>query len=281
MKGLPYFRCYPADLLGSPDVAVMSAEAVGGYVLLLCYQWQSPQCRLPGDRAKLAQLARLDPDSTAFAEVCRKFQFRRGFARNARLWSDFGIATRRQTRLSAAGSVGGKARPRNALPSEAKARLKPGLSILESESESESERTHSVAGDVAPATECAPTRVKAKPPREAIDVAEELAAIVRSRHKLRVNGRKLAGWAEHVRRLADIDGVDYARQHAALAWYGEHHTDAYVPVIECGLAWRDKYPKLAAAMERDRKQAPEPAPITEVDEDERARREHEWLAAVD
>jgi uncharacterized protein YdaU (DUF1376 family) len=53
----PAFQFYPRDFLGDSNVAVMTAEQVGAYWLLLCYCWIDHT--LPMDRKKLASLARI------------------------------------------------------------------------------------------------------------------------------------------------------------------------------------------------------------------------------
>ncbi len=57
-----WFPFYVPDFLSSPTVTMMSAEEVGGYVLLLCYAWQDPQGSLPADDDSLRVLSRLKGD---------------------------------------------------------------------------------------------------------------------------------------------------------------------------------------------------------------------------
>lgn len=59
----PAFQFYPADFLADPRVAAMPPAAIGAYVLLLCYAWNSAeQGTLPADEAHLSRLCRLHPD---------------------------------------------------------------------------------------------------------------------------------------------------------------------------------------------------------------------------
>jgi uncharacterized protein YdaU (DUF1376 family) len=53
MKSSPAFQFYPADFL--VGTALMSAEEVGGYIRLLCYQWT--EGALPDNDKKLMQLS--------------------------------------------------------------------------------------------------------------------------------------------------------------------------------------------------------------------------------
>ncbi len=67
---LPYFPFYVNDFLTSGDVAQMTPEAVGGYILLLCMAWhQDPPATIPADDATLARWARMTPDRW---EVCKR-----------------------------------------------------------------------------------------------------------------------------------------------------------------------------------------------------------------
>lgn len=59
-----WFPFYVPDFLSSPTVTMMSAEEVGGYVLLLCYAWQDPQGSLPSDDDSLRVLSRIKGDLT-------------------------------------------------------------------------------------------------------------------------------------------------------------------------------------------------------------------------
>lgn len=56
----PAFQLYPGDFLADAKTAVMSAEEIGAYFLLLCYCWR--EGTLPNDMKKLATLARLPKD---------------------------------------------------------------------------------------------------------------------------------------------------------------------------------------------------------------------------
>jgi len=54
----PSFQFYPANFLGSNKVSMMSTEALGAYVVLLCREWQEDDCGLPTDDASLSLLSR-------------------------------------------------------------------------------------------------------------------------------------------------------------------------------------------------------------------------------
>jgi hypothetical protein len=50
------------------------------------------------------------------------------------------------------------------------------------------------------------------------ELAEGLADVVRTQKHVKVDGRKLNGWAEHMSKLSRIDDVDAKRQREALKW---------------------------------------------------------------
>ena len=59
-----WFPFYVPDFLSSRTVTMMTAEEVGGYVLLLCYAWQDPNGSLPTDDDSLRVLSRMRGDMT-------------------------------------------------------------------------------------------------------------------------------------------------------------------------------------------------------------------------
>ncbi|MCR6656641.1 MAG: YdaU family protein [Opitutus sp.] len=80
MKQAPAFQLYAQDfLVGTAD---MSAEEVGGYIRLLCYQWAKGS--LPNDPEKLKNLSGCTSD--ACASIMLKFRIcEDGALRNERL----------------------------------------------------------------------------------------------------------------------------------------------------------------------------------------------------
>lgn len=59
MGKTPCFQYYPADMLSSPCVAIMTTEQFGAYMLLLSYAWLDEFCSVPDDDAELAVLTRM------------------------------------------------------------------------------------------------------------------------------------------------------------------------------------------------------------------------------
>lgn len=81
MKPSPAFQFYPQDfLVGTAD---LTAEEVGGYIRLLCYQWAKGS--IPNDDRKLSQLAGIT-DGLSMGNVSVKFRLcEDGQKRNDRL----------------------------------------------------------------------------------------------------------------------------------------------------------------------------------------------------
>ena len=80
--------------------------------------------------------------------------------------------------------------------------------------------------------------------------AEQLRGIVCQRNNIRVDGRKLAGWAKSFDLLQTADGVSAERISAMLEWYSENAGGDYVPVAESGASFREKFTKLESARQR-------------------------------
>ncbi len=83
-----------------------------------------------------------------------------------------------------------------------------------------------------------------------IPLASKLAVIVRSTKNIKVNHTKIVMWANEIRKMYEVDGIEYARVEKALEWYADHIGGQYIPVIESGSSFREKFLRLEAAMER-------------------------------
>ena len=81
--------------------------------------------------------------------------------------------------------------------------------------------------------------------------ATKLAKIVQSQKNVKTNPTKLNSWANEMRLLNEQEGVSKHRMTAALKWYRDHVGGQYVPVVESGKSFRDKFVKIEAAMQRD------------------------------
>lgn len=83
-------------------------------------------------------------------------------------------------------------------------------------------------------------------------LSKRLASIVQFKKNIKIDGHKLNNWSNSIRQLIETDGVSKERIHAALIWYRKHYSDDFVPVIESGQTFRDKFIRLEAAMNRSK-----------------------------
>lgn len=84
-----------------------------------------------------------------------------------------------------------------------------------------------------------------------LPLAKKLAETVQSSKNIKVSQTKLTSWADEIRKLSQVEGVEPARIEKALDWYAEHIGGQYIPVIESGSSLRTKFIKLEDAMKRD------------------------------
>ncbi len=86
---LPYFPLYAADFISHQTVATMTAEEVGAYTLLLCYQWRDNTGTLPDDDASLMMLARCPGGLSPKVRACfRAVDGKPGRIANERLFEE-------------------------------------------------------------------------------------------------------------------------------------------------------------------------------------------------
>lgn len=81
-----WFPFYVNDFLSSSKVKLMSNEERGGYVLLLCHEWNDPQCSLPDNDEAVRKLSELIGDLT-LVKSC--FIHKRGRLINERLYTEW------------------------------------------------------------------------------------------------------------------------------------------------------------------------------------------------
>ena len=132
---LPYFPFYPADFLLDGKCAIMTLEQVGAYIKLLCYQWR--EGNIPSSPEQIATLLGVDSQALARLKPGLLECFPGGI--NPRLNVERENAIKHHNQLSEFGRRGITKRFPNRLKKIAKLKppLQPGLSISESESESE------------------------------------------------------------------------------------------------------------------------------------------------
>jgi hypothetical protein len=66
--------------------------------------------------------------------------------------------------------------------------------------------------------------------------------------------------------LSTVERIPLADIQAAMKWYANNaYSGQFVPIIECGRTFRDKYTKILAAIERDKRTNPDTQPDDDVD----------------
>lgn len=86
-----------------------------------------------------------------------------------------------------------------------------------------------------------------------IQYAEFIGKIITSSKNIKITRQKINSWANSIRLLHTADGVSLDRIEDALLWYEKNHGGDYVPVIESGKSFRDKFIKLENAIERGKR----------------------------
>lgn len=84
-----------------------------------------------------------------------------------------------------------------------------------------------------------------------VEQAERLADMVAGKKNIQITKQKITAWAKSIEQLNRIEGVAIERIEKALGWYAEHIGDDYIPVIESGASFREKFTKLENAMNRN------------------------------
>lgn len=91
-----WFPFYVNDFLSSSKVTLMSNEERGGYILLLCHEWNDPHCTLPDNDEAIRKLSQLMGDLT-LVKSC--FIRKRGRLLNERLYTEW-IKTKEKSDLA-------------------------------------------------------------------------------------------------------------------------------------------------------------------------------------
>ena len=88
---------------------------------------------------------------------------------------------------------------------------------------------------------------------EFFQYAEKLAQIIQTQKNITVSKNKLNAWANSIRLLNQQEKVPINRIDAALNWYENNVGGDYVPVVESGASFREKFTRLEDAMKRQNK----------------------------
>lgn len=81
--------------------------------------------------------------------------------------------------------------------------------------------------------------------------AKRLSSIVQRNKQIKHTSSQIKSWAESIRKLHSVNKVSEERIRNALRWYAKHNKDSFVPVIESGHTFREKFSRLEDAMKRE------------------------------
>lgn len=83
-----------------------------------------------------------------------------------------------------------------------------------------------------------------------VEVANRLADLITQKKAIKIHAQQKTSWAKEIDLLQKRDGVSDERIKKAIGWYEENAGGQYVPVIESGKAFREKFIKLEDAIKR-------------------------------
>jgi hypothetical protein len=85
--------------------------------------------------------------------------------------------------------------------------------------------------------------------KKLLPFAKHLANTIKQDKNINTPSNRLDSWANEIRKLNEVEGVDAPRIKKALRWYRKNIGGQYIPVIESGASLREKFLKLERAME--------------------------------
>lgn len=83
-------------------------------------------------------------------------------------------------------------------------------------------------------------------------IAQSLANLIQSQKNIKITGKQISSWANSIGLLESQNKVSKNRIIQALKWYKQHIGEPFVPVIESGQAFKDKFIKLESAIKRSK-----------------------------
>lgn len=92
--------------------------------------------------------------------------------------------------------------------------------------------------------------------------AEYLSKIVKSQKNIEHSTQMKLSWAADFRKLHEINKVAPQRMKKVLKWYRKNAGGKYIPVVESGSSFREKFTRLEDAIKRGSNPAPENRPST-------------------
>lgn len=83
-----------------------------------------------------------------------------------------------------------------------------------------------------------------------LKLAKKLSNIIQRKKNIKHTPAQIKTWAEEFRKLHTTNKVELSRQKAILKWYKKEIGGQYIPVVESGKSFREKFIKLEDAMNR-------------------------------
>lgn len=92
---------------------------------------------------------------------------------------------------------------------------------------------------------------KARQLKKYARLSETLYDHIQESKNIKLPKTRIKSWAEDMVKLENINGIDYYRQKEALDWFINHYEEEYMPVIQSGAAFREKFTKIEDAIKRN------------------------------
>ena len=83
-----------------------------------------------------------------------------------------------------------------------------------------------------------------------LPIVNKLAAIIQDNKNIKITPIQKKSWSNDFRRLYEENQVSPERMVAALEWYDANVGGEYIPVVQSGTSFREKFDKLEAGMKR-------------------------------
>lgn len=104
-----------------------------------------------------------------------------------------------------------------------------------------------------------------------IPYSKQLANIIQTSKNITITSNQIKTWARSIHQLHKL-GISLSRIKTALEWYNDHIGGEYVPVIESGSSFKEKFTKLESAIKREQKRQSVSVPTTNEDPVDETRR---------
>lgn len=82
-------------------------------------------------------------------------------------------------------------------------------------------------------------------------LAKYLAKIIQSKKDIKFTHQQISKWANELRQLSENNQVSIPRIRGVLTWYEKHIGGEFIPVVESGHSFREKFSRLEDAIHRE------------------------------